>query len=89
MWYWLFPKPRLLDIILDSQAQITEQYLLFLERVIAKDKEGFKYLRVQHEFGSDTIDLNASSKKDLQRLEAVGEELAKKNLKEIINFLKD
>jgi patatin-like phospholipase/acyl hydrolase len=26
IWYWLFPKPRLLDIILDSQAQMTEQY---------------------------------------------------------------
>lgn len=88
LWYWLFPKPRLLDIIFDSQAQITEQYLIFLERILASKNNGFSYLRIQHDFGNDPIDLNASTKADLNRLSSVGEELSKKNLKEIINFLK-
>lgn len=86
LWYWLIPKPRLLDIILDSQAQITEQYIDFFQRTL-KDK-GFKYLRVQYDMGSDTIDLNESSKKQLMNLESIGDELSKKNLPKIINFLK-
>jgi len=88
IWYWLFPKPRLLDIIFDSQAQITEQYIAFLSRIAAKQNNEFEYLRIQYDLGSDTIDLNTSGKKDLQRLEAIGDELAKKNLHSIIKFLK-
>ena len=38
--------------------------------------------------GSDTIDLNESSKKQLMNLESIGDELSKKNLPKIINFLK-
>lgn len=87
IWYWLFPKPRLLDIILDSQAQITEQYLAFLRRNLAKQGNDFAYLRIQHDLGGDTIDLNASTEKDLQRLEAIGDELAKNHLHTILNFL--
>lgn len=87
IWYWLFPKPRLLDIILDSQAQITEQYIHFLQRIAEKTNNGFEYLRVQYDLGGDTIDLNASSKKDLQRLESIGDELAKNNLNSILKFL--
>jgi len=88
MWYWLFPKPRLLDIILDSQAQITEQYIAFIKRVSAKQADSFDYLRIQYDLGTDTIDLNASSKKDIERLEAIGGELAKNNMNNIIHFLK-
>lgn len=88
IWYWLFPKPRLLDIILDSQAQVTEQYVDFLKRMAEKRNNGFGYLRIQQDLGSDTIDLNASSKKDLQRLESIGDELVKNNLNSILKFLK-
>ncbi len=88
MWYWLFPKPRLLDIILDSQAQITEQYLNFLKRISGKDEHSFKYLRIQHDLGGDTIELNASDKKSINRLEAIGDELSKNNLNTIVNFIK-
>lgn len=88
IWYWLFPKPRLLDIILDSQAQITEQYINFLKRLCDHNNNAFDYLRIQHDMGGDTIDLNASGKKDLERLEAIGDELAKNNLVNIIKFLK-
>lgn len=88
IWYWLFPKPRLLDIILDSQAQVTEQYILFLQRMAEKKNNGFEYLRIQYDLGGDTIDLNASSNKDLQRLESIGDELAKSNLNKILQFLK-
>jgi uncharacterized protein len=88
IWYWLFPKPRLLDIILDSQAQITEQYIAFLKRITGKSDNEFGYLRIQYDLGGDTIDLNASGKKDLQRLEAIGDELAKNNIHKIIKFLK-
>jgi patatin-like phospholipase/acyl hydrolase len=87
IWYWLFPKPRLLDIVLDSQAQITEQYLLFLQKAIAKQGQTFHYLRVQHDLGTDTIDLNVSGKKELARLESIGNELSKNNLPHILNFL--
>lgn len=86
IWYWLIPNPRLLDIILDSQAQITEQYIDFFRRTLKKD--GFKYLRIQHDLGSQTIDLNESSNKQLNNLEAIGGELSKKYLHQIINFLK-
>jgi uncharacterized protein len=88
IWYWLFPKPRLLDIILDSQAQITEQYLTFLKRIASKDEHSFEYLRIQHDLGGDMIELNASDRKSLQRLESIGDELAKKNLNNILKFLK-
>lgn len=88
IWYWLFPKPRLLDIILDSQSQITEQYIAFLKKIATKQNNDFDYLRIQYDLGGDTIDLNASGKKDLQRLEAIGDELAKNNLHNILEFLK-
>lgn len=88
IWFWLFPKPRLLDIIFDSQAQITEQYILFLKNILSKQNNDFDYMRVQYDMGSDTIDLNASSVKDIQRLEAIGGELSKNNLHNILNFLK-
>jgi Patatin len=88
IWYWLFPKPRLLDIILDSQAQITEQYIAFLKRTEEKKGSSFDYLRIQYDLGGDTIDLNASSKNDLQRLESIGDELAKNNLNNALKLLK-
>ncbi len=88
MWYWLIPKPRLLDIILDSQAQITEQYISFLQRSLQQVGKSFGYLRIQYELGGDTIDLNSSKNVDLMRLEAIGDELAKNKLTDIINFIK-
>jgi patatin-like phospholipase/acyl hydrolase len=88
IWYWLVPKPRLLDIILDSQSQITGQYTAFLHRIASRKNEGFEYLRIQHDLGGDTIDLNASDKRDLERLESIGDELAKNNLIKILQFLK-
>lgn len=89
IWYWLLPKPRLLDIILDSQSQITEQYISFIQRIAEKKDNEFNYLRIQYDMGGDTIDLNASSKKDLLRLESIGGELAKIKLNEILKFLKN
>jgi patatin-like phospholipase/acyl hydrolase len=86
--YWFIPKPRLLEITLDSQSQITEQYILFLQRTIARNQKSFDYLRVQHDFGKDVIDLNVSKAHDLQRLESVGGELSKKYMKDIVEFLK-
>lgn len=86
--YWLIPKPRLLDIILDCQDQITEQYINFLKRHCDNMSNGFNYLRVQYDMGGDTIDLNASGKKELERLETIGDELAKKHLISITKFLK-
>lgn len=88
IWYWLLPKPRLLDIILDSQAQITEQYIVFLKKMVEKKDNKFDYLRIQYDLGGDTIDLNASGKKDLQRLESIGDELAKNSLENILKLLK-
>ena len=85
--YWFIPKPRLLDIILDSQAQITEQYINFLNSVLSHSGNAFQYLRIQHQFGDDTIDLNASQKNDLDRLNSIGEELGKKNMSSILTFL--
>lgn len=88
IWYWLFPKPRLLDIILDSQAQITEQYIAFLKKIVGKQNNDFDYLRIQYDMGGDAIDLNASKNQDIQRLEAIGDELAKNNISNILKFLK-
>lgn len=86
-WYWFVPKPRLLDVILDSQSQITDQYIAFLNRSIGKSHQTFDYLRIQHDFGKDTIDLNASGKKELLRLESIGDEVAKKNIFNIKKFI--
>lgn len=86
-WYWFLPKPRLLDIILDSQAQITEQYIVFINKILNKQDRGFHYERIQHDFASDTIDLNASKAADIDKLEAIGGELAKKHIHKIINLL--
>jgi len=87
VFFWLFPNPRIVDIVLDTQAQITEQYLLFLNRSLKKQGNAFDYLRVQHDMAGDTIELNASSNKSLQRMEAIGDELSKNNLYQILNFL--
>ena len=88
IWYWLIRKPRLLDIILDSQAQITEEYINFLQRALIKcQTQTFHYHRVQHEFGTDAIELNVSAKKDTDRLESIGGELAKKHIISIVNKL--
>jgi patatin-like phospholipase/acyl hydrolase len=78
--YWLIPNPRLFDIMLDSQSQITEQYLYFLNRSLSRINQGVTYKRVQYEFNGTSIPLNASRKKDLQQLEIIGEELSKKHL---------
>lgn len=86
-WYWFLPKPRLLDMILDSQAQITEQYILFINKILNKQETGFHYERIQYDFTSDTIDLNASKAADIDKLEAIGGELAKKHIHKIINLL--
>ncbi|WP_170878427.1 CBASS cGAMP-activated phospholipase [Daejeonella lutea] len=86
-WYWFLPKPRLLDITLDSQSQITEQYILFINRVLKKHNNAFHYERVQYEFGDDLIDLNASKPSDMNKLEAIGGELAKKHVYRISNLL--
>jgi len=87
VWYWIL-KPRLFDIILDSQSQITEQYLNFLQRLKKKEGNTFSYLRIQYDMGPEIIDLDSSSKKDLLRLEAIGGELSKINLFKIFTFLK-
>ncbi len=86
-WYWFVPKPRLLEMILDSQSQITDRYIDFLQRRLGKGSASFKYLRIQHEFGSDVVSLNASGKQDISRLENIGGELAKKEVEKIIKFL--
>jgi patatin-like phospholipase/acyl hydrolase len=88
MWYWLIPSPRLLDIILDSQAQITEQYVEFLNRISKSYGKEFGYLRIQYDLGTDIISLNASSKKEIQKLEAIGGELSKNNISNILKFIK-
>lgn len=85
-WYWFLPKPRLLEIILDSQAQITEQYIAFLKRALGQNQKTFDYLRIQYDFGTTTIDLNSSRKNDIQALEAIGGELAKKHMSKALNF---
>ena len=86
--YWLFPRPRLLDIVLDSQAQITEEYIRFLKRALDKKGFGFDYLRVEHDLSGDLIHLNTSSRKDIRRLNALGDDLAKNHLPEIIKLVK-
>jgi len=83
--YWLLPNPRVLDIILDSQAQITEQYLSFLNRTLEKNGKGITYLRVQHQFHDKPIPLNASRKKDIDQLIVTGQELGKKHISNIAN----
>lgn len=83
MRYWLFPEPRAFDIMLDSQAQITEQYLAFLSRSLQKDGKEIAYYRVQHDFHDRPIALNSSDKKDIERLEIAGEELSKKHISNI------
>lgn len=85
---WLFPNPKLVDLVLDTQAQITEQYLLFLHRALAKTGNTFAHLRIQHDMKGDNIELNSSKKKHIDRMESIGEELAKNKLTEILNFLK-
>lgn len=86
--YWLIPKPRLFDIILDSQSQITEQYLLFIKRLFKKKVDSFGYLRIQYDLGSDTIDLNSSEPRDIKRLVSIGSEVSKLRMSEIVEFLK-
>jgi patatin-like phospholipase/acyl hydrolase len=87
IFYWLFPNPRIVDIVLDTQAQITEQYIAFLNRALKKHDLAFNYLRIQHDMAGDNIELNASSKKSLERMEAIGDELSKNNLFNILKFL--
>ena len=86
---WLFPHPKLVDLVLDTQAQITEQYLLFLQRALAKIGNTFSYLRIQHDMKGDNIELNSSKDKHIERMKSIGEELAKNNLTHILNFLKN
>ncbi|MFZ4262100.1 CBASS cGAMP-activated phospholipase [Sphingobacterium sp. HJSM2_6] len=85
---WLFPNPKLVDIVLDTQAQITEQYLNFLQRALGKIGNTFQHLRIQHDMKGDNIELNSSKKKHIDRMKAIGEELAKNRLTEILNFIK-
>jgi len=87
--YWI-SKARLLDVILTSQAQITEEYVNFMKRMAAKQNggKGFRYLRVQAELDSKGISLNASKKKHLDRLESVGQELSKNYINQILKLLK-
>lgn len=85
---WLFPNPKLVDLVLDTQAQITEQYLLFLQRALAKIGNTFRHLLIQHDMKGDNIELNSPKKKYIDRMKSIGEELAKNRLTEIINFLK-
>jgi len=87
VFYWLFPNPKLIDIVLDTQAQITEQYLLFLQRALGKMGNTFSHLRVQHDMSGDNIDLNASTNYDLSRMRSIGEELAKTNMTSILHLL--
>lgn len=86
---WLFPHPKLVDLVLDTQAQITEQYLLFLQRALAKIGNTFSYLRIQHDMKGDNIELNSSKDKHIDRMKSIGEELAKNNLTQILKFLKN
>lgn len=87
IWYWLLLKPRLFDIIMDSQAQVTEQYIAFLKRIAGKQNKDFDYLRVQHDMSGNIVDLNASKKRDLQKLESMGNEMSKNNLSKILKLL--
>jgi patatin-like phospholipase/acyl hydrolase len=88
--FWLLPNPRLFDIILDSQSQITEQYISFLNRALAHKGQQMIYKRVQYEFSDRPIPLNTSKRNDLERLGIIGQELAKKNLAQIYEtFIKN
>ena len=87
--YWFVPKPRLLETTLDSQTQITEQYILFLQRAVKQSQKSFDYLRIQYDFGKDIINLNVSKKHELKQLESIGEELSKKHINNIVEFLKE
>jgi patatin-like phospholipase/acyl hydrolase len=89
VFYWLFPTPKLVDLVLDTQAQITEQYLLFLQRALGKTGNTFTHLRIQHDMKGDNIELNSSKKKHIDRMKSIGEEIAKNRLIEILNFLKN
>lgn len=84
---WLFPNPKLVDLVLDTQAQITEQYVLFLQRALEKTGQAFQYLRIQHDMKGDNIELNASKKKHIDRMKAIGEELSKNKMTETLKFL--
>jgi uncharacterized protein len=87
--YWLLPNPRLFDIMIDSQSQITEQYISFLNRSLTKTGNPMFYKRIQYEFQGKSIPLNTSAVKDIERLEIIGEELSKKHLPDIYNtFIK-
>jgi len=79
----------LVDLVLDTQAQITEQYLLFLQRALGKTGNTFTHLRIQHDMKGDNIELNSSKKKHIDRMKSIGEEIAKNRLIEILNFLKN
>jgi patatin-like phospholipase/acyl hydrolase len=83
--YWLLPNPRLFDIIIDSQSQITEQYISFLNRSLEKIGNSMVYKRIQYDFQDKPISLNTSASKDIERLEIIGEELSKKHLTDIYN----
>ncbi len=85
---WLFPNPKLVDLVFDTQAQITEQYLLFLQRALSKIGNTFSHLRIQHDMKGDNIELNSSKDKHIDRMKSIGEELAKNRLTEILTFLK-
>lgn len=87
VFYWLFPKPKLIDIVLDTQAQITEQYLLFLQRALGQMGNTFNHLRIQHDMSGDGIDLNASTNYDLSRMKSIGEELAKNKMTSMLHLL--
>lgn len=87
--YWLLPNPRLFDIVIDSQSQMTEQYFAFLNRSLSAHGQQMVYKRVQYVFNEKPIALNTSRKADLERLEIIGEELSKQHLSDIYNtFLK-
>ncbi|APA92627.1 MULTISPECIES: CBASS cGAMP-activated phospholipase [Myroides] len=85
---WLFPNPKLVDLVLDTQTQITEKYLLFLHQALAKKGNTFSHLRIQHDMKGDNIELNTSKKKHIDRMKSIGDELAKNRLVEILNFIK-
>lgn len=89
VFFWLFPNPKLIDIVLDTQAQITEQYLLFLQRALEGFGNTFNHLRIQHDMRGDNISLNASKKEDISRMKSIGEELAKNKLTSILHLLKN
>ncbi|MBI3137734.1 MAG: patatin-like phospholipase family protein [Sphingobacteriales bacterium] len=84
--FWLIPNPRLFDIMLDAQSQITEQYFLFLKRSMAALGQQITYERIQYDFPEKAIPLNSSRPADLERLEVIGDELSKKHVGNIYNL---